>query len=202
MDTMLRGALDPGTWLRQDVLASELGVSKIPVREALQRLTAMGLLRVEENRGIVVPRMTAADADENYTLRRSIEVELLRRAVPRINIVDLAEAEMAMVSGGRTSPTAANWAFHRALYRASGWSRGLAMAEILHASMAPYVLLYLASLGGQETSDDEHAALLAACKDGDVEQAVMLLDTHMAVAAAALMAFLDEDDDGDGADHF
>ena len=84
MASMLRGELAPGTWLRQDELAERLGVSKIPVREALQRLAGLGLLRFETNRGAVVPTLTAADAEESYALPRAIEPQLLRRAVTRL----------------------------------------------------------------------------------------------------------------------
>ena len=81
MERMLRGDLQPGTWLRQDDLAAQLGVSKIPVREALHRLAASDLLRFENNRGVVVPLLTAEDAAETFGLRLAIEPELLRRAV-------------------------------------------------------------------------------------------------------------------------
>ncbi len=60
---LLRGALPPGTWVRQDELAERLEVSKIPVREALQRLAALGLVRFESNRGVTVPKLTVDDAE-------------------------------------------------------------------------------------------------------------------------------------------
>ena len=189
MSDMLRGSLPPGTWIRQDEVALRLGVSKIPVREALQRLSASGLVRFEANRGAVVPKLSADDAEENYSLRQAIEVRLLQQALPRLGIVELAEAEIAL-SGGTDSLTEANWQFHRALYRASGWERGLAMAEILHAAVAPYVVLYTEGLGGAADSDAEHVALLAACREGDVDRAVALLDQHLQGAASALIEFL------------
>ncbi|MEP1122387.1 MAG: GntR family transcriptional regulator [Ilumatobacter sp.] len=199
MDRMLRGALAPGTWMRQDELAASMGVSKIPVREALQRLAALGLLRFEPNRGAVIPALTAAEADENFTLRRAVEPELLRRSIPKLTIVDLAEAELALASDRPATSDAdpsgleANWRFHRAIYVASGWERGLAVVEILHASVAPYVRLYTDSLGGGSDSDVEHQALLDACRSGDVDGAVDLLDAHLDHAATALRAFLDDD---------
>lgn len=189
IDDLLRGALPPGTRIRQDALAAELGVSKIPVREALQRLSALGLLQFESNRGATVPALSVAEAQENSALRAAIEVELLRQAIPNLMIVDLAEAELAL-SNSEIGITESNWAFHRALYRASGWTRGLAIVEILHAAVAPYVLLYIESLGGGEDSDAEHAALLEACRDGDVERAVALLQSHLAEASHAVIDFL------------
>ncbi len=189
MSDMLSGAIQPGTWVRQDEIAARMGVSKIPVREALQRLAANGLVRFEANRGAVLPELTAADAQENYTLRRAIEVELLRQAVPKVTIVDLAEAEVALASVG--SVTEVNWRFHRALYQASGWQRGLAMVEILHASVAPYVVLYMEGLGGADDSNNEHVALLDAYRAGDSATAEAELLRHLDRAAVALTAFLD-----------
>lgn len=189
LDDLLRGALAPGTRIRQDVLAAELGVSKIPVREALQRLSAVGLLQFETNRGATVPALSVAEARENSVLREAIEVQLLHQAVPNLSIVDLAEAELALTNT-EMSVTESNWAFHRALYRASGWTRGLAIIENLHAAVAPYVLLYVDSLGGAADSEAGHEALLDACRTGDVETAVRLLAAHLSEAADAAIEFL------------
>lgn len=189
IDDLLRGVLVPGTRIRQDALAADLGVSKIPVREALQRLSAVGLLQFETNRGATIPALSVAEAVENSALRAAIEVQLLRQAIPNLTIVDLAEAELALSNTGM-GVTESNWAFHRAVYRASGWTRGLAIVEILHAAMAPYVLLYVESLGGAQDSDAEHAALLGACRSGDVEVAVGLLEDHLREAADSVVDFL------------
>lgn len=191
LDELLRGEHRPGSPLRQDELAARLGVSKIPVREALQRLGAGGLLVFETNRGARVPTMTVDDAVENATLRRAIEIELLRQAIPRLTRVHIARAEHELdATPDADSATAANWHFHRALYRSSGWNRGLAIAEMLHAAMAPYVLLYLRSLGGSDPSDDEHRALLDACRAGDVDAAIDLLTVHLDSATTTVIDFL------------
>lgn len=194
MAEMLRGELVPGTWLRQDDLAERLGVSKIPVREALQRLAATGLLRFEANRGVIVPSLSAAEAEENYALRRAIEPLLLDRALPNLSIVDLAEAELALTNES-LSLTEANWAFHRALYRASGWEQGMAITEILHVAVAPYVMLYTERLGAAKHSDDEHTSILNACRHGDQPTAHSLLIEHLDAAAEALHLDLSSDRD-------
>jgi DNA-binding GntR family transcriptional regulator len=195
LDELLRGEHPPGSPLRQDELAARLGVSKIPVREALQRLGAGGLLVFETNRGARVPVLSVDDAIENATLRRAIEIELLRHAVPKLTVVDLAQAEHELDTASGTdsvthSVTAANWRFHRALYRSSGWARGLGIAEMLHAALAPYVLLYLRSLGGRDPSDDEHRALLDACRTGDTDAAIELLTLHLDNATTTVIDFL------------
>ena len=186
MERMLRGELPPGKWLRQDDLAEQLGVSKIPVREALHRLAGVGLLRFEANRGVVVPSLSAAEAKEIYDLRMAVEPLLLRQSIGQMSIVDIAEAEVALVDK-RMTMTEANWAFHHALYRASGWSRGLAMTEILHAAVAPYVVLYVYGLGGAKLSDQQHGALLDHCRGERTEAACTLLAAHLQDAAETLI---------------
>ncbi len=182
--------------MRQDDLAAQMGVSKIPVREALQRLAALGLLRFEQHRGAVVPELTAADADEVFTLRRLVEVELLRRAVPLMTVVDIAAAEQTLdadADGDDVAGLGASWRFHRALYAPSGWARGIAMVEILHASVAPYVLLYTEQLGGARDSDDDHHELLDACRRVDSDAAASVLERHLDRAATTVLGFLGKD---------
>lgn len=186
---LIRGDFAPGAWLRQDDLAAELGVSKIPVREALQRLAAASLVTFEPNRGALVRPLTAADAEEIFALRLAIEPELLRRSVGRQTIVDLATAELALRTDSRTL-TEANWEFHRALYDAARWPRALATVETLHAAVAPYVLLYTEGLGGAAHSDAEHRELLEHCRAADARAAVRVLRVHVRAAADALARYL------------
>ena len=189
LQSMLRGELRPGMWLRQDELAKQMGVSKIPVREALQRLVARGLLSAERNRGIFVPTLSAEDAREVFGLRRALEPVLLRRSIPQMSETHWAEAEEALAGQGLTI-TESNWFFHRALYRAGEWSRGLAIDRDLHATVAPYVMLYTEELGGKNRSDQQHAELLDACRAKDAERADRVLMEHLDGAATVLEDFL------------
>jgi DNA-binding GntR family transcriptional regulator len=186
---LLAGAYPPGAWLRQDELAAELGVSKIPVREALHRLAAASLVRFEPNRGALVQPLSAADAEEIFALRLAVEPALLRRAVGRHTIVDLATAQHELAAR-QDSLTEANWRFHRALYSAAGWPRALAIAETLHAAVAPYVLLYEEALGGIQESEEEHEAMLQHCRDKDAAAAARVLRTHLRAASRAVTRHL------------
>jgi DNA-binding GntR family transcriptional regulator len=138
-----------------------------------------------------VRSLTSADAEEIYTLRMAVEPELLRRAIGRLTIVDLASAELALTSDSRTL-TEANWEFHRALYHAASWPRALGSVETLHAAVAPYVLLYTEGLGGAAHSDAEHRELLEYCRAADVRSAVRVLRVHLRAAAEALASYLSE----------
>jgi DNA-binding GntR family transcriptional regulator len=191
---LLRGELQPGEWIRQDDLAASLGVSKVPVREALQRLAAEGLVSFEANRGSLVRTLTADGAQEIYALRQAIEPMLLKRSVSRLTIVDLAEAEMAL--DDTTAPIGeANWRFHRSLYAGAGWPRGSTIVGTLHAAVAPYVVLYTQALGGSSASDSEHRELLQLCRAKQTTKAVKVLERHLVEASSALIAYLESQDD-------
>jgi DNA-binding GntR family transcriptional regulator len=190
LKAMLRGELQPGQWLRQDDLAASLGVSKVPVREALQRLAAEGLVSFEANRGSVVRSLTAGGAEEIYALRRAIEPMLLERSVPKLTIVDLAEAEMVLDDADAPIGES-NWQFHRALYAGARWHRGSTIVGTLHAAVAPYVVLYTQGLGGSTASDGEHRELLSLCRAKQTAKALAVLRRHLAEASSALVAHLD-----------
>ena len=72
-ERILSGELPPGSPVRQDALAGALGVSKIPVREALARLESDGLVQCNPRRGFEVPPLTAAEAEEVFELRLQVE---------------------------------------------------------------------------------------------------------------------------------
>ena len=189
---LLGGRLAPGTRLGQDDVARRLGVSKIPVREAHQRLAALGLLRFESNRGAFVPQLAVDDAVEIFAMRRAIEPRLLERSIERLTIVDLAEAEQALTADIGSAET--NWRLHRALYRAADWQRGLVMVEILHAALAPYVVLHADRLGGADHSAAEHVGLVDACRRRDSPAALGLLDIHLGHAERLLVEYRGADD--------
>lgn len=151
----------------------------------------VGLLAFETNRGAFVPTLNAEGAEENYALRRSIEPQLLRRSIAKMSIVDLAEAEVTLDTAA-SSITESNWHFHKALYAASGWDRGMAIAEMLHAAVAPYVLLYTEVLGGAPESSDEHREMLDLCRKGQSDRAVAVLESHLDGASRTLVEFLED----------
>jgi DNA-binding GntR family transcriptional regulator len=152
-------------------------------------LAAASLVTFEPNRGAVVRPLTVTDAVEVFALRLAFEPELLRRAVGRHTIVDLATAELALTQSSDTL-TESNWKFHRALYEPAGWARALRMVETLNAAVAPYVLLYTSDLGGADRSDAEHRELLLRCRGSDARSATRVLRAHLRGAADAVIASL------------
>src|SRR5437868_3185775 len=90
-ERILRGHYPEGEPLRQDALASELGVSRIPVREALRQLEAEGLVTFAPHRGAVVSSLSIDEITELFELRAEVEGELLRRAIPKMTAADHAQ---------------------------------------------------------------------------------------------------------------
>src|SRR4029079_610765 len=95
-ERILRGDYPDGEPLRQDALADELGVSRIPVREALRQLESEGLVTFQPHRGAVVSTLSLDEIVELFELRAEIESDVLRRAVPLMTAEDDARAKVIL----------------------------------------------------------------------------------------------------------
>jgi DNA-binding GntR family transcriptional regulator len=200
LTTALREAINAGRWppgtaLRQEELAAEFGVSRIPVRDALSALQAELLVVVEPNRGAFVAGFSAAQMQEIFDLRVLLECEALRHAVPRHTEASLRrlatlqrqlDAEDDVLGWAR-----GDRAFHDALYAPSQRERTLQLIGGLRGSVERFYVARLKPGSRRKGWRDEHHALLAAVGAGEVDRAVELLTRHLretqtlAVAAVA-----------------
>jgi DNA-binding GntR family transcriptional regulator len=94
-DRILAGDLAGGDPIRQDTIAAELGISKIPLREALTRLEQHGLVSSSANRGFVVAPLSAEEAEEVFALRLKLEPDAILRGCRRAGRADHAVARAA-----------------------------------------------------------------------------------------------------------
>src|SRR5689334_25063716 len=92
-ERILRGRYPEGEPLRQDAIGAELGVSRIPVREALRQLEAEGLVTFNPHRGAVVSTLSLKQIQELFELRAEIEGDLIRRAIPHMTPEDHVRAD-------------------------------------------------------------------------------------------------------------
>lgn len=182
-DEILRGAVAPGQALRQEELADRFGVSRLPVRDALLRLEAQGLVHVYPNRGAFVISLSADEVREVYEIRILLEGDLIERAVPRLTPddwrrIDAANAHAARTAGG-PEWVEGDWRFHRALYEPAGRPRQLAMIESLRATVARYSTAYVAL--PERTADwlSDHEAILEACRARAAVAARRRLEAHL-----------------------
>jgi DNA-binding GntR family transcriptional regulator len=186
-----------GEQLRQDVLAADLGVSRIPVREALRQLEAEGLVTFSPHRGAVVSSLSIADIEELFALRARLETIILRRAVPLLTEEDLDRAEQILNeydAAFRNRDVSAwgdlNWQFHSTLYSAARRPVTMAVLERLHLHTNRYARMQLALTRGEARAQKEHGALLAAARQRDARRASALLSAHILGAGRSLVRFL------------
>ncbi len=191
---ILRCNLKSGQALKQDEIAAQFGISKIPVREALIQLKAEGLVNFYPNRGAFVSELSAVEADEIYVMRIALETAVLARAIPNLTVAHLKHAEEILNAIDQEENIAKwgelNWEFHATLYSPASLRRLMDTIKALHTNIARYLVLYLAGMAYQKKSQKEHRAILAACRHGDTEKAVTYLEGHLRDASKALVAFL------------
>lgn len=191
---ILRGELQSHSQLPQDKIAAELGVSKVPVREALAELKSEGLITYKANRGAFVTSLTATAAKEIYLMRGALEQLALEQAIPKLSKVDIARAESALLmidAEDRPQMWAElNWEFHAALYQPAQMPHLMTTIKTLHINVGRYLVLYLDKMDFQEKSQAEHRALLAACIVGDTKQAIETLRQHLEDASHSLQDYL------------
>ncbi|MDX2441019.1 MAG: GntR family transcriptional regulator [Desulfobacterales bacterium] len=193
-NAILQGRYKANQPLRQDHIAQELGVSKIPLREALVQLKAEGLVSFMPNRGAVVSELSAYEVDEIFTMRIALETKALERAIPNLSSADFIRAksvlEILEKEKDRTQWSELNWEFHATLYQASQMPRLLNIIETLHNNVTRYLIIYLDRLSAQDISQKEHLAIFNACKRLNIDAAINQLTTHLRKASKRLIAFL------------
>lgn len=184
-DRILSGEVSADLPIRQDALAAELGVSKIPVREALARLEQEGLVRSRTNRGFFVMPLTMEAAEEVYALRLKLEPEAVAMAAALAGKKEQATAREALSSLDRVTDArdksvgAFNRAFHLALVRPAAQPITLHIIERLHILSERYVRKHLEPSGRDERVSDEHHRLLDDWLTRDGRAAAMLTRIHI-----------------------
>ena len=183
-DAILDGTLAAGAHLVQSELASQLGVSTTPVREALRDLATEGLVHFDAHRGALVRELDIREVEEIYELRILLEPVMIRRTKGQIKAADLAEAERLhrIMTTERSIPAwvELNRQFHAALSGAADGSRLSSVLTGLRDGAAPWVRLSLGTGEGRiEQSLIEHAELLRLYTSADVEAIVDATVTHL-----------------------
>jgi DNA-binding GntR family transcriptional regulator len=198
---ILDGEYQPGEWLRQKRIAEELGVSQMPVREALKELAADGLVEHVPYRGMRVVRFSPQDVADLYANRSCLEGMAAKAAAQNISAEELGELrslcaqmednmEPAQISMYRNL----NRRFHRAIYNASGRDY---LSRTLNQLWLTFPMMLLSSfpqtaqqaLPQRDEKDlQDHKAILVALENGDGEEAERLMQQHIKGACDELLA--------------
>lgn len=185
-----RGMLPPGLRLRQEDLAEQLGVSRIPLRDAFRRLEAEGLVEIEGRRGARVRSLSADDVAEIYELLIMIEVPLMRLAVRNLDAIAMARVlelseHMDAVSQDDEVGRLSRKAFYGELYRHSGRPRIRSLVLQLRDDVHRYHVLK--NIGA---SLHAHAQLRECIRNRDADGAAAEMRRHLRMSRDDLVAVL------------
>lgn len=196
-DAITRGAFRPGAQLGEVDLAAQLGVSRGPLREAMQRLVQEGLLRSERHRGLFVVELGIEDVHDIYAARLAVEQAAARMIMAgdraaAVEALDAAQRALveAAASGDSLRLADADQEFHAVLVRASGSPRLHRMAQTLLAETRMCLVALQATRPVPDQLVQEHQDLLDAVAAGDGEGLAALLAAHMADAVRRIEADL------------
>lgn len=190
---ILSNAYAPNTPLPEKTLASQLSVSRVPVREALHRLAADGLVTLKPRQGAFVSSLSPQQFLDAYRVREALEELAIKLALPNLTRDDLAELshlqdEMRQHAAAHNADGffAANRAFHALFVERSRNDYLKSIYFPLMDQMRRHVSSSLGLRGGLERSIEEHQAILGAVRAGDAEEAARLLREHIHVPQRAL----------------
>lgn len=198
-EAILNGLYRPAQVLRQEELAARLGVSRAPLREALPRLEADGLVVSSPRRGYSVRSLEPEEIAEIFDLRILVEsraayfATLHRTKEDVVRLKCLIEGMAAVNISDQAGIVAwadLNFKFHDCLFAPSRRRHFLRMVESLRAAVEPYIRVELAFTGQFEEAQVEHRSIAKAFSAGDADRVATLTKEHCEHTAARLMAGL------------
>ncbi|KLN60421.1 hypothetical protein WH96_11795 [Kiloniella spongiae] len=191
---ILRGEIVGGDRLRQDHIAARFGASHVPVREALQKLGAEGLVLFQPRRGAMVTPLTQEDAQEITDMRVELECLALKKAMTLFKITDHEEAREAIARGNTSEDLdqlmSANWDFHRSIYAGEQQPRLMNSLNELWLHNERYQRLVFETMPYKLKSQQEHVDILTAVESDKCDDAVDLLVKHICEGGAMMTQIL------------
>jgi DNA-binding GntR family transcriptional regulator len=184
-DRIVAGSLGTDVPIRQDAVAAELGMSKIPVREALARLEQVGLLVGRTNRGYVVPPMSVEDIEDIYSLRLAVEPRAAAFAAARAEDADQAAAQSALgrlsgaLAAGPVQLATSTHDFHMALVRPGHRPLTTQLVERLLVLSARYLVAHLPRSNRGQQPRLELRSILEAWLARDTDSVNLRLAAHI-----------------------
>jgi DNA-binding GntR family transcriptional regulator len=166
------GKYRTGERLIAETIAGEIGTSRMPVREALRRLAAEGLVTLRANRGATVNAPDIKEMQEVFEMRAVLEGLAVRLAVPQLTPADLRRLEMLLEAMEPRSELQADWTtahrqFHEALCARSDSPRLMRQISSLHSLVEPHMRTWASMDGRHVGTREHHDSLLDVIRQGD-----------------------------------
>ncbi|MEP1448049.1 MAG: GntR family transcriptional regulator [Paraglaciecola sp.] len=183
------------TPLKQEQLASDYGVSRIPIRDVLQRLKNEGWLAQSGKRGVMVHPLSATEAEDLYMMRMYLEPLILSHAMSKFNHQILGQATDILEQLDQPKLSISkhgdlNWQFHGCLYQAANRPALFNNIRNLHQLCSRYIGFHSVELNYEKTSQQEHYQLLDAIKAKQLGKAKNILKQHISEAGEILVEYL------------
>jgi DNA-binding GntR family transcriptional regulator len=197
-DGILAGRHAPGQRLIADELAKELGVSRMPVREALHRLEVAGLVTITPHRGAVVSALSEAECIEIYHVRAVLDGLATRLATPHLSAADharlaalLADMEAGVEAKDPQRVLNVNREFHAVIWSAARAPRLRDLLENLYDASQRFRNISVLIPGRLDQITHEHRLIAEALAGGDAAAAERYANEHHEGTARRLLAAMD-----------
>jgi DNA-binding GntR family transcriptional regulator len=199
-EAIMDGAIPPGSPLRLQELAEQLGMSIMPVREALRRLEGLGLVEIVAHKGAWVRPLTLDDLYDTYFTRLNLECLAMRTAAGRVSEEEGALARAALDEhvaarrrGDHVGARNAHEQFHFTMYRACGSDWLVRSIGAAWRNSERYRVESMRNRRHVARRAEEHVQMLEALEAGDAERAVRLLHQHLLSSVELVAAGLEGD---------
>lgn len=197
-EVILSGEFEPGERLVQEEWAEKLGVSRMPIREALQQLEVEGLVKIEPRRGAIVTPISIDDIKEIYYLRALLEGEAVKISLPYLTAEDIEQLEhlyeeMASLQENEVDVqtyTELNKHFHALMRSGCKWRRIHQMIDALWVGIPAYTPGLLSSQ--IKKANKEHDQMLTYIHAGDGEQLEKIMKAHILRTRDALINMIEK----------
>lgn len=200
------GSFKAGQRLIPEEIASEIGMSRMPVREAFRRLATEGLVLIRPNRGCVVAGLTVDEIFEVFEMRSVLEGLAVRLAMPRLDADAFSELDRLLARMERGGNEGEDWVtrhreFHEFLCSFSRRPKLIRQIASLHVTIEPYLRIWFHHAEKPLSAEEEHRAIIETLHGGSVAEAEAIMAEHILTTAPTLTAFAIDAPRGGGADH-
>lgn len=178
------GRYRAGERLMPEAIALDIGTSRMPVREALRRLSTEGLVTIRPNRGVTVIRLNVSDMQEVFEMRAVLEGLAVRLTLPNMtestirlleDIIDRIDDHSVI----QPDWTSAHRLFHETLCAASERPRLMRQIASLHSLVEPHMRVWVLQADRPPSARADHQDLIDALRSGDPQRCELAMREHV-----------------------